>query len=64
MKDMESHCQDILNSLREAVTEALETKRRLGQYAVIVVDGQPRRIPAEQIEPLISAAKAKWIGSV
>ena len=59
MKDMETHCQEILTSLREAVTEALETKRRLGQYAVIVEDGQPRRVPAEQIESLISAAKAK-----
>jgi hypothetical protein len=59
MKDMETHCQEILHSLREAVTEALDTKRRLGQYAVIVENGQPRRIPAEQIESLISAAKTK-----
>ena len=59
MKDMETHCQEILTSLREDVAEALETKRRLGHYAVIVGDGQPRRVPAEQIESLISAAKAK-----
>ncbi len=59
MKDMETHCREILTSLREAVAEALETKRRLGHYAVIVEDGQPRRVPAEQIESLIAAAKAK-----
>jgi len=31
----------MLNSLRAAVTETLERKRRLGQYAVIWKDGKP-----------------------
>lgn len=59
MKDLKEHSQIVLASLREAVAEALESKRRLGQYAVIVEDGQPRRVPADQLESLIAAAKVK-----
>ncbi len=59
MKDLETHCQDVLNCLREAVAKALETKRRMGHYAVMVENGEPRRVPAEQLEPLIAAAKVK-----
>lgn len=33
-------CQVILDSLQKAVTQALEKKRRLGQYAVIWRDGK------------------------
>jgi len=33
--------QATLKALREAVTEALETKKKLGQYAVIWKDGKP-----------------------
>lgn len=33
--------QTMLDSLRDAVTETLERKRRLGQYAVIWQDGKP-----------------------
>lgn len=33
--------QTMLDSLRVAVSETLERKRRLGQYAVIWQDGQP-----------------------
>lgn len=33
--------QQILDVLRNAVAEALERKRRLGQYAVVWRDGQP-----------------------
>ncbi|PKM02195.1 MAG: hypothetical protein CVV17_06065 [Gammaproteobacteria bacterium HGW-Gammaproteobacteria-7] len=33
-----------LESLRRAVSDALERKRRLGQYAVIWQDGKPVRI--------------------
>lgn len=34
-------CQVILDSLQKAVTQALERKRRLGQYAVVWRDGGP-----------------------
>lgn len=33
--------QTMLESLRDAVAETLERKRRLGQYAVIWQDGKP-----------------------
>jgi hypothetical protein len=33
--------QEILDSLQKAVTQALEKKRRLGQYAVVCRDGKP-----------------------
>ena len=33
--------QVILDSLQKAVTQALERKRRLGQYAVVWRDGKP-----------------------
>ena len=33
--------QQILDALQDAVTEALERKRRLGQYAVVWRDGRP-----------------------
>ncbi|MBX9637965.1 hypothetical protein [Nitrosomonas sp.] len=33
--------QEILDALQKAVTQALERKRRLGQYAVVWRDGKP-----------------------
>lgn len=33
--------QIILDSLQKAVSQALERKRRLGQYAVVCRDGKP-----------------------
>ena len=35
------------------MTEALEMKRRLGQYAVIAENGQPRRITPDEIGVLL-----------
>jgi hypothetical protein len=37
-----------LDVLKQAVAEALERKRRLGQYAVVWRDGRPAIIGAEQ----------------
>lgn len=45
--------QHVGTSLQQAVTNALETKRRLGQYAVIAENGQPRRISPEEIGLLL-----------
>ena len=39
--------QQALDALRDAVAEALERKRRLGQYAVIWRDGQVVRIEGD-----------------
>jgi len=33
--------QQVIDALKEAVAEALERKRRLGQYAVVWRDNQP-----------------------
>ena len=41
MSQLAPGTQEMLNSLRAAVTETLERKRRLGQYAVIWKDGKP-----------------------
>lgn len=48
--------QIILDSLQKAVTQALEKKRRLGQYAVVWQDGKPVMIgedaPKESENPV------------
>jgi hypothetical protein len=44
--------QQALDALRRAVAEALERKRRLGQYAVIWRDGRVVRVEAEAIGSL------------
>jgi hypothetical protein len=46
MKDLENNAISpegklILESLQRAVAQALEKKRRLGQYAVILKEGKP-----------------------
>jgi hypothetical protein len=46
MSTLSADDQRALDALRAAVAEALERKRRLGQYAVIWRNGQ-----AERIEP-------------
>lgn len=40
----QDHKMQTLAALRKAVNEALERKRRLGQYAVVWRDGRPQRI--------------------
>ncbi|PJA33531.1 MAG: hypothetical protein CO187_01210 [Zetaproteobacteria bacterium CG_4_9_14_3_um_filter_53_7] len=37
----------LLDTLKTAVTQALEKKRRLGQYAVIWKNGKPDRLGAD-----------------
>ena len=53
MIDIDVFCKQVEHSLQQAVTNALETKRRLGQYAVIAENGQPRRISPEEIGLLL-----------
>ena len=49
MKGLSSKNRQALEALRSAVAEALDRKRRLGQYAVIWRDGQVVRIePGEE----------------
>ncbi len=41
MSQLSPDTQEMLNSLRTAVAETLERKRRLGQYAVFWENGKP-----------------------
>jgi hypothetical protein len=41
--------QQILDSMKKAVSNALEYKRRLGQYAVIWEDGRPVTIGGKEL---------------
>ena len=47
--------QRTLDALRRAVTEALERKRRLGEYAVIWRDGQVVRLEPEELMSNVEA---------
>lgn len=44
MTDIREKEAQIQQSLRKAITDALENKRRLGQYAVVSEGGKPKRI--------------------
>lgn len=44
MSSVQHDDDKVLESLQKAVSEALERKRRLGQYAVVWRDGKPTRI--------------------
>lgn len=50
MTTLSTEDQQALDALRSAVTETLERKRRLGQYAVIWRDGKAVRITPEDDE--------------
>jgi len=39
----------MLEALKEAVRDAFERKRRLGQYAIIFRDGQPVRLEGDDL---------------
>ncbi|WP_177307710.1 hypothetical protein [Pseudoduganella namucuonensis] len=39
--------QAMLKALQQAVTESLERKRKLGQYAVMWQDGRPIRVEGD-----------------
>lgn len=43
--------QQVLEALRTAVAQALDRKRRLGQYAVIWQDGRIVRLEPQDITP-------------
>ncbi|MFO7811599.1 MAG: hypothetical protein R6V21_01420 [Pelovirga sp.] len=46
--------QIMLDSLQKAVTDALEIKRRLGQYAVVWRDGKPTVIGKDSSDNISS----------
>lgn len=47
MTALSAEAKEALDALRAAVTEALERKRRLGQYAVVWRNGRVERITPE-----------------
>ena len=49
MTTLSTENQQALDALRGAVTEALERKGRLGQYAVIWRDGQVVRLEPDEL---------------
>ncbi len=49
--------QQALDALRSAVAEALERKRRLGQYAVIWRDGHVVQIDPDDDPPTVQPGK-------
>ena len=59
MTDLSVPDQQAVDALRDAVAEALERKRRLGQYAVIWRDGRVVRLQPEQIPPLVRSRVAE-----
>ena len=44
MTDIQIQAQEAKQVLKRAVAEALEKKRRLGQYAVVLEDGKVMRL--------------------
>ena len=51
MSPLSPDSQRALDALREAVAEALDRKRRLGQYAVFWQDGRPVRVIPGEADP-------------
>jgi hypothetical protein len=49
MTEIKKESQQAKESLQRAVTEALDKKKRLGQYAVVYKDGRPVRIGNDSI---------------
>ncbi len=50
MSELSEHTRLMWETLKQAATDTLEHKRRLGQYAVIWQDGQPVIIGGESSE--------------
>ena len=50
MTELQRDSEQAKESLRKAVAEALDKKRRLGHYAVIFRDGKPVHIDSTQLD--------------
>ncbi|WP_417330608.1 hypothetical protein [Halomonas cupida] len=53
MTQLAPDTQEMLDSLRTAVADTLERKRRLGQYAVIWQDGKPVLVGDDAPKPQV-----------
>ena len=50
--DIKPEDRVVLDSLSKAVVEALDRKRRLGQYAVVQRNGKTVKVPPEELPSL------------
>ena len=50
--DVEAMAANALKALDKAVAKELDRKRRLGQYAVMMIDGEIVRVPPEELPVL------------
>ena len=55
MTELSNKDEHALDALRLAVAEALERKRRLGEYAVIWRDGQAVRLEPDEAPPVVDS---------
>ncbi|MGJ8654646.1 MAG: hypothetical protein ACSHX8_15400 [Opitutaceae bacterium] len=55
MNKKDSTSDLIIRSMKHSVANALERKRRLGQYAVVARNGKLTRLQPEEIKPLAAA---------
>lgn len=60
MSETKEIAEKALEALQAAVFEALDRKRRLGQYAVIVENGKTLEIGPNEIERRIAPLRAKY----
>ena len=59
MTNVSPYDQRALDALRRAVAEALDRKRRLGQYAIVRRDGRAVRLEPAML-PLIEPPNEPW----
>lgn len=60
MNKRDQYVEQAMECMRRAVFEALDRKRRLGQYAVIYENDQVLHIGREEIEKRIAPLRAKY----
>ena len=53
VKEALQKAKEIERILQDSVFEALEKKRRLGQYAVLSVNGRPKKVEAKDLAQYI-----------
>jgi len=49
MTELQRRSQQVREALQQTVARAMETTRRLGQYAVIFKDGKAVRVPPDKL---------------
>jgi hypothetical protein len=60
MNDLEKLAEEARESLQRSVFQALDRKRRLGQYAVVVENGEILEIGPEEIERRIAPLRKRY----